>query len=111
MISKVSKTSWFTRFAQFASHVINTTTSIVTFLMVFVIQSTQNRDTAAMHIKVDEFIRVTDKARKALLCLEEFEESELEMLRRDYERLAAQGRPPMGAFESESTATRARSAA
>lgn len=120
-----SKTSWFTRFAQLASHItgrpraffvavaalvlwaiagplfgysdtwqliINTTTSIVTFLMVFVIQSTQNRDTAAMQIKLDELIRVTDKARKALLCLEELEESELEALRRDYERLAERGR-------------------
>lgn len=72
--------------------VINSGTSVVTFLMVFVIQSTQNRDTAAMHIKLDELIRVTDKARKALLCLEELEESELEALRHDYERLAEGGR-------------------
>lgn len=72
--------------------VINTGTTIVTFLMVFVIQNTQNRDTAAMHIKVDELIRVTEKARKMLLNLEELDESDLEALRQDYERLAVEGR-------------------
>lgn len=72
--------------------VINTGTTIVTFLMVFVIQNTQNRDTAAMHIKIDELIRVTEKARDVLLDLEELDESELETLRQDYERLAEEGR-------------------
>lgn len=68
--------------------VINTATTIVTFLMVFVIQNTQNRDTAAMHIKIDELIRVTGKARNVLLDLEEMDERELEKLRSDYESLA-----------------------
>ena len=72
--------------------VINTSTTIVTFLMVFVIQNTQNRDTAAMHIKIDELIRVTEKARNVLLDLEELDETKLEALRRDYERLAEEGR-------------------
>jgi len=68
--------------------VINTATTIITFLMVFVIQNTQNRDTASMHIKIDELIRVTQKARNVLLDLEELDDHELEMLRQDYERLA-----------------------
>jgi low affinity Fe/Cu permease len=68
--------------------VVNTTTTIVTFLMVFVIQNTQNRDTVAMQIKLDELIRVTKGARNTLLDLEELEEGELEKVRQDYERLA-----------------------
>ena len=68
--------------------VINTGTTIVTFLMVFVIQNTQNRDTAAMHIKIDELIRVTQKARNVLLDLEELDDKTLELLRQDYEKLA-----------------------
>jgi low affinity Fe/Cu permease len=72
--------------------VINTGTTIVTFLMVFVIQNTQNRDTAAMHIKIDELIRVTSKARNILIDLEELGDRDLETLRKDFERLAEEGR-------------------
>jgi low affinity Fe/Cu permease len=68
--------------------VINTATTIITFLMVFVIQNTQNRDTIAMQIKLDELIFVTQKARNELLNLEELDDKELEALREDYERLA-----------------------
>jgi low affinity Fe/Cu permease len=68
--------------------VINTATTIITFLMVFVIQNTQNRDTVAMHIKIDELIRVTQKARNVLLDLEELDDKTLELLRKDYEKLA-----------------------
>ena len=68
--------------------VINTATTIITFLMVFVIQNTQNRDTAAMHIKVDELIRVTQKARNVLLDLEELDDRELETLHHDFQKLA-----------------------
>lgn len=72
--------------------VINTGTTIVTFLMVFVIQNTQNRDTAALHIKLDEMIRVTQKARNILLDLEELDDKTLEKLRTDYEHLAEDAR-------------------
>jgi low affinity Fe/Cu permease len=68
--------------------VINTATTIITFLMVFVIQNTQNRDTASLHIKIDELIRVTQKARNVLLDLEEVDDATLEQLRQDYGRLA-----------------------
>jgi low affinity Fe/Cu permease len=68
--------------------VINTATTIITFLMVFVIQNTQNRDTASLHIKIDELIRVTQKARNVLLDLEELDDSELERLHQDFQNLA-----------------------
>jgi low affinity Fe/Cu permease len=72
--------------------VINTTTTIVTFLMVFLIQSTQNRDTEAMQIKLDELIRATRGAHTALLDLEELEEDELDQFRSRYEKLAQKAR-------------------
>jgi low affinity Fe/Cu permease len=72
---------------------INTGTTIIAFLMVFVIQNTQNRDTAAMQFKIDELIRVTQKARNVLLDLDHFNDSELEKLRQDYERLAREDIP------------------
>lgn len=68
--------------------VINTGTTIITFLMVFLIQNTQNRDTQAMQIKLDELIHVTSRANNELLDLEELEESELERLREHYEAMA-----------------------
>jgi low affinity Fe/Cu permease len=68
--------------------VINTATTIVTFLMVFVIQNTQIRDTIAMQIKLDELIRVTRTASNKLLDLEELDDRELESLRLTYEKLA-----------------------
>lgn len=61
--------------------VINTGTTIITFLMVFVIQSSQNRDTAALHLKLDELLRVTDRAHNALLNIDSLDEKRLERLR------------------------------
>jgi low affinity Fe/Cu permease len=72
--------------------VINTSTTIVTFLMVFVIQNTQNRDTAAIQIKLDELIRATQGAHNALLDLEHLEEAQLASYLRRYEELAAAAR-------------------
>jgi low affinity Fe/Cu permease len=68
--------------------VINTGTTVVTFLMVFLIQSTQNRDAEAVQIKLDELIRAMSGAHNALLDLEELEDEELDRIRQSYERLA-----------------------
>jgi low affinity Fe/Cu permease len=68
--------------------VINTATTIITFLMVFLIQSTQNRDTEAIQIKLDELIRATKGAHNALLDIEELEEIHLDTFRTKYEALA-----------------------
>ncbi|CAD6546875.1 low affinity iron permease family protein [Paraburkholderia metrosideri] len=77
--------------------VINTSTTIVTFLMVFLIQNTQNRDTAAMQIKLDELIRAIEGAHNALLDLEELEEKDLSRFRKHYERLAEEARTALRA--------------
>ncbi len=76
--------------------VVNTGTTIVTFLMVFLIQSTQNRDTDALQIKLDELIRVTRGAHNALLDLEELEEDQLNRIRAKYEKLAKLARVELG---------------
>ncbi len=72
--------------------IVNTTTTIITFLMVFLIQNTQNRDTAAIQLKLDELIRATQGAHNALLNLEEIEDEQFERYRRSYEKLAAEAR-------------------
>jgi len=72
--------------------VINTGTTIVTFLMVFLIQSTQNRDTQALQIKLDELIRATHGAHNALLDLEHLDEKEIERIRVLYAALAKEAK-------------------
>jgi len=72
--------------------VINTGTTIITFLMVFLIQNTQNRDTEAIQIKLDELIRATQGAHNALLDLEELDQETLATFKARYERLAQQAR-------------------
>jgi low affinity Fe/Cu permease len=82
--------------------VINTGTTIVTFLMVFLIQNTQNRDSEAIQIKLDELIRVVDGAHNALLDLEELEEEELDQIHAKYEKLAELAREDLrrGKFDT-----------
>jgi len=75
--------------------VINTSTTIITFLMVFLIQNTQNRDTQAIQVKLDELIRATRGAHNALLDLEELEEDTLDAFRARYQALAASARAEM----------------
>lgn len=72
--------------------VINTGTTIVTFLMVFLIQNTQNRDSEALQVKLDELIRSIDGAHNALMDLEELEDRELDHIRLNYSNLAKEAR-------------------
>ncbi len=76
--------------------VINTGTTIITFLMVFLIQNTQNRDTEAIQIKLDELIRATQGAHNALLDLEELEQENIDSFKTKYQALAALARQNLG---------------
>jgi low affinity Fe/Cu permease len=73
--------------------VINTSTTIVTFLMVFLIQNTQNRDTEALRLKLDELILATRAARNEFVDLDDLEDEELQQLEHDVRHLAQQGDP------------------
>jgi low affinity Fe/Cu permease len=81
--------------------VINTGTTIVTFLMVFLIQNTQNRDAQAIQVKLDELIRCTSGAHVALLDLEELDDRELGHIRREYEALAERARAQIAHGKSD----------
>lgn len=81
--------------------VINTGTTIITFLMVFLIQNQQNRDTEAIQIKLDELIRATKGAHNALLDLEELEEDTLDEFRGKYEKLAKDARAKLQIGEDD----------
>ena len=76
--------------------VINTSTTIITFLMVFLIQNTQNRDTEALQIKLDELIRAMETANNSLLDLEEMDDQELDRIRDTYTALARKQREQLG---------------
>lgn len=80
--------------------VINTSTTIITFLMVFLIQSSQNRDTGALQIKLDELIR-TSKAHNALLNLEELDDDDLDRIRKHYCALAKSARRTIDTIERD----------
>jgi low affinity Fe/Cu permease len=81
--------------------VINTGTTVVTFLMVFLIQNTQNRDSEAMQLKLDEIIRSLEGAHNALLDIEELEENELDRIRARYVDLARRARERRRRGESD----------
>ena len=81
--------------------IINTGTTIVTFLMVFLIQNTQNRDAQAIQVKLDELIRCTEGAHVSLLDLEELEEQDLERIRDEYELLAERARARIAQCKSD----------
>ena len=81
--------------------IINTSTTIITFLMVFLIQNTQNRDTDILHLKIDELLRVTKDAQNAMLGLEALDLKQLEALRKQYRKIGesetiAMDVPPSG---------------
>lgn len=84
--------------------VINTGTTIITFLMVFLIQNTQNRDSEAIQVKLDELIRAMAGAHNVLLDLEELDEAELDRIHATYEALASQAREDLkrGGFDTNS---------
>ena len=71
--------------------VINTGTTIITFLMVFLIQNTQNRDAKAIHLKLDELIKGVEGARTGLVNLEQLSDADLERLQKEFERLQSDG--------------------
>jgi low affinity Fe/Cu permease len=89
------------RFSDSWQLVINTGTTIVTFLMVFLIQNTQYRDAEAVQVKLDELLRTTKGAHNALLDLEELEEHELNQIRSGYARLAERARENLRRGESD----------
>ena len=84
--------------------VINTGTTIVTFLMVFLIQNTQNRDSQAVQIKLDELIRALESANNSLLDLEDLEQGDLDLIRGDYEGLAEAARKRLKAKDATEAA-------
>jgi len=92
VIALWAATGAFFRFSDTWQLVINTGTTIVTFLMVFLIQNTQNRDSEAMQIKLDELLRTAEGAHNALLDLERLSQQELDKVRARYERLAEHAR-------------------
>ena len=81
--------------------VINTATTVITFLMVFLIQNTQNRDSEAVQVKLDELIRAVEGAHDALLDLEDLEDKELESIRARYGELAKKARAQLKQGQSD----------
>jgi len=70
--------------------IINTTTTIVTFLMVFLIQNTQNRDSKALHLKIDELVKVSKGARNSFINIEEFSDQEIAQIEAEFKKVSDQ---------------------
>ena len=85
--------------------IINTSTTIITFLMVFLIQNTQNRDNDVLHIKIDELLRVTKEAQNAVLNLDSLDAKELRNIRKQYKRTGENQSVEVTRTESVVTAT------
>ena len=81
--------------------IINTSTTIITFLMVFLIQNTQNRDNDILHLKIDELIRATKEAQNASLCLDKMGTRELSKLREQYSSLGEEGQINFDSVEED----------
>lgn len=81
--------------------IINTSTTIITFLMVFLIQNTQNRDTDILHLKVDELLRATKDAQNAMLSLESLDLKQLEALRKRYQDMGKDEAKSLEGVEEE----------
>ncbi len=99
-----ASTGWFFHFSDTWQLVINTGTTIITFLMVFLIQNSQNRDSQAMQLKLDELIRAVEGAHNALLNLEELTENDLDRIRMRYIDLAKKAREELqkGGIDTDS---------
>ena len=82
--------------------VINTGTSLITFLMVFIIQQSQNKDTSAIHLKLNELIAANKFASNRLVCIEDFTEKELETIKKFYTKLADLAKEDQDLFASHS---------
>ncbi|QAX85476.1 hypothetical protein C2E19_17185 [Pseudomonas sp. DTU12.3] len=82
--------------------IINTSTTIITFLMVFLIQNTQNRDNDILHLKIDELIRATTAAQNASLCLDKMGTRDLRKLREQYSALAENDQVDLAAAKDDS---------
>ena len=80
--------------------IINTVATVVTFLMTFIIQNTQNRESRALHLKVDELIRSTEEARNTIMAVEEMNEADLEKIKEHYNLLGKQERDDAGGIEN-----------
>lgn len=85
--------------------IINTSTTIITFLMVFLIQNTQNRDNDVLHIKIDELLRATQQAQNAVLGLDRLTAKELTAIRKQYQRMGEDQEMQLNVTETSVKAT------